>query len=84
VANYRTGLLLRIDPAKSSLRSLPTGRSGFPTRLIDTIFRVDPETDELVDSFPGADGAFQARRAFGSMWVTSYAGSDVWPFQTGK
>jgi hypothetical protein len=38
----------------------------------------------VLDSFRGGDGAFQALRAFGSMWVTSYAAADVWRFRTGR
>ena len=62
----------------------PDGTLWVPDKEIDTIFRVDPATGELVDSFPGGDGAFQALRAFRSMWVTSYAGSDIWRFRTGR
>jgi hypothetical protein len=36
-----------------------------------------------VDSFPAGRGAFAAVRANGSMWITSYAGTDVWRFKTG-
>jgi len=35
----------------------------------------------VVDSFAGGSGAFFPLRAFGSMWVTNYAGSDVWRFK---
>jgi len=61
----------------------PDGTLWVPDKEIDTIFRVDPATGDLVDSFRGGDGAFQALQAFGSMWVTSYAGADVWRFRTG-
>ncbi len=59
------------------------GTVWVPDKEIDTIFRVDPATGEVLDSFPAGDGAFQALRAFGSMWVTSYAGADVWRFRAG-
>jgi len=59
----------------------PGGALWVPDKEIDTIFRVDPATGRQLDSFPGGDGAFQAMRAFGSMWVTSYAGADVWRFR---
>ena len=88
--------LVRIDPASggvSDVRHLgrtlvqpalaPDGTLWVPDKEIDTIFRLDPETGQLLDSFPGGDGAFQALQAFGSMWVTSYAGADVWRFRTG-
>jgi streptogramin lyase len=59
----------------------PDGTVWVPDKEIDTIFRVDAATGKQLDSFPGGDGAFQAVRAFGSMWVTSYAGADVWRFK---
>ncbi len=59
------------------------GTIWVPDKELDTIFRVDPVTGTVVDSFPGGDGAFHALRAFGSMWVTSYAGADVWRFGAG-
>ena len=61
----------------------PDGTLWVPDKEIDTIFRVDPTTGRQLGSFPGGDGAFQALRAFSSMWVTSYAGSDIWRFRTG-
>jgi len=62
----------------------PDGTVWVPDKEIDTIFRVDPATGEHVDSFAGGNGAFQALSAFGSMWVTSYAGADVWRFRPGR
>jgi streptogramin lyase len=62
--------------------SAPDGRTIWvPDKEIDTIFRVDSATGQVVDSFAGGDGAYNALRAFGSMWVTSYAGGDVWRFR---
>ena len=60
--------------------SAPDGTIWVPDKEIDRIFRVDPTTGTVVDSFPGSDGAFTALRSFGSMWVTGYAGADVWRF----
>ena len=51
-----------------------------PDKEIDRVFRVDAASGRVVDSFPAGDGAFAAVRAFGSTWVTSYAGDDVWRF----
>ncbi|MBA3718003.1 MAG: hypothetical protein H0W87_07245 [Actinobacteria bacterium] len=61
-----------------------TGGDGtiwVPDKEIDRVFRVDPATGRAKGSFEGGDGAFDALHAFGSMWVTSYAGSDVWRFR---
>jgi streptogramin lyase len=60
----------------------PDGALWVPDKEVDTVFRVDPATGAALESFPGGNGAFQAVRAFDSMWVTSYAGSDVWRFRT--
>jgi hypothetical protein len=39
---------------------------------------------KVLDSFAAGPGAFLALNAFGSMWVTSYAGDDVWRFEAGQ
>jgi streptogramin lyase len=59
----------------------PDGTLWAPDKELDTIFRLDPVTGAVRDSFPGGDGAFQVLQAFGSIWVTSYAGGDVWRFR---
>jgi hypothetical protein len=45
----------------------------------DRIYRLDPANGRVLDRSV-AETAFQALRAFGSMWVTSHAGADVWRF----
>jgi streptogramin lyase len=62
--------------------SAPDGTIWVPDKEIDTIFRVDPATGRTIDSFAAGDGAYTALRAFGSMWVTSYAGTEVWRFHS--
>ena len=59
------------------------GTVWVPDKEIDRVFRIDPATGRPVDSFAGGDGAFEALRAFGSVWVTSYAGADVWRYRPG-
>jgi YVTN family beta-propeller protein len=54
------------------------GTIWVPDKELDVVFRVDPGTGKAIDSLPGGDGAFAALNAFDSMWVTSYAGDDVW------
>ena len=86
-------VLVRLDP--SSRRVLakfsfggtlsagalaPDGTIWIPDKEQDVVYRVDPKQSRVVDSFGGGDGAFFALPAFGSMWVTSYAGHDVWRF----
>jgi YVTN family beta-propeller protein len=59
----------------------PDGRIWVPDKELDRIFRVDAGSGRVVDSFAGGNGAYTALRAFGSMWITSYAGADVWRFR---
>ena len=51
-----------------------------PDKEQNRVCRVDPSAGRVLDSFAAGPGAFFALRAFGSMCVTSYAGSDVWRF----
>jgi streptogramin lyase len=85
--------LVLLDPAKRKalrvkhigrtlVQPAPDGTLWAPDKELDMIFRLDPATGELKDSFAGGDGAFQVLHAFGSMWVTSYAGDDVWRYAT--
>ena len=70
---------LRPD-ARPARRLRRTGTLWVPDKELDTIFRLDPATGRVLDSFAAGDGAYNTLRAFGSMWVTSYAGADVWRF----
>ena len=56
------------------------GTMSIPDKEQSVVYRVDPATARVLGSFPAGPGAFLALRAHGSMWVTSYAGSDVWRF----
>jgi len=59
----------------------PDGTIWIPDKEQNLVFRVDPAKEQVIDSFPGGPGAYATLRAFGSMWVTSYAGSDVRRFR---
>ena len=59
------------------------GEIWVPDKEIDRVFRVAPATGRVIDSFAGGDGAFEAARAFRSIWITSYAGADVWRYRMG-
>ena len=59
----------------------PDGTLWIPDKEQSVVYRVDPKTARVLGSFPAGEGAFFALRAYGSMWVTSYAGSDVWRFR---
>jgi streptogramin lyase len=57
------------------------GTIWVPDKEIDRVFRVDPSSGRPIDSFAGGDGAWEGVRAFGSVWIASYAGSDVWRYR---
>jgi streptogramin lyase len=59
----------------------PDGTLWIPDKEQSLVYRVDRGTARVLDSFAAGPGAFLAVRASGSMWVTSYAGSDVWRFK---
>ena len=59
----------------------PDGTLWIPDKEQSLVYRVDPRTARMLDSFTAGPGAFLALRAYGSMWVTSYAGEDVWRFR---
>jgi streptogramin lyase len=84
------GDLLELDPVTSRVlhrlevgRTLaqgaraPDGTLWIPDKEQSVVYRIDPKPARVIDSFPAGPGAYFALRAFGSMWVTSYAGSDV-------
>ena len=53
------------------------GTIWMPDKEQSLVYRIDPKRERVLDSFPAGPGAYIALRAFGSMWVTSYAGTDV-------
>ena len=90
-------VLVHVDPSsRRVLGQLSFGRTlgqgalaadrtlWIPDKEQNVVYRVDPKQGRVVDSFPAGAGAFLALRAFGSMWVTSYAGSDVWRFAASR
>ena len=59
----------------------PDGTIWVPDKEQNIVYRVDPGRERVLDSFPAGPGAFVTLRAYGSMWVTSYAGHDVRRFR---
>jgi hypothetical protein len=41
------------------------------------VHRIDPGANRVVDTFPAGPGALALARFDGSVWITSFAGSDV-------
>jgi streptogramin lyase len=74
---------LRFGRTLAQGAAAPDETLWIPDKEQNIVYRVDPRTERVIDSFPAGRGAFAAHRAFGSMWVTSYAGSDVWRFRPG-
>jgi streptogramin lyase len=85
--------LVRLDPSSREVTArlsfggtlgegalAPDGTIWMPDKERNVVYRVDPDKTAVADSFAGGSGAFLALRAYGSMWVTSYAGNDVWRF----
>jgi streptogramin lyase len=85
-----TGDLLHFDPvARRVLAHLEVGRTlaqgaaapggtiWVPDKEQNLVFRVDPAKQRVIDSFRAGPGAYVTLRAYGSMWITSYAGRDV-------
>jgi streptogramin lyase len=73
---------LRFGRTLAQGAAAPDDMLWIPDKEQSVVYRIDPAAERVVDSFPAGRGAFVARRAFGSMWVTSYAGSDVWRFRS--
>jgi streptogramin lyase len=59
----------------------PDGTIWMPDKEQGVVYRIDPGRQRVLSSFPAGPGAYAALRAYGSMWVTSYAGSDVRRFR---
>jgi streptogramin lyase len=86
--------VVRIDPATNGVvatlpvRGVPVEGATAPDCLLwipskqsNMITRIDPMDNRIVGVLPAGPGAYVAHRAFGSMWVTSYAGADVWRYR---
>ena len=59
----------------------PDGTLWIPDKEQNVVYLDDPKKARVLGSFTAGPGAFLALRAYGSMWVTSYAGADVWRFR---
>jgi streptogramin lyase len=46
-----------------------------------TVTRIEPTINRILDVVPAGRGAYSVLAAAGDIWVTSYAGSDVWRFR---
>ena len=83
----RSGELLKhvpLDGTTGEAAAASTGTGTQPSWMVwvtdkerSLVHRLDRGTGRVVDTFPAGPGAFALASFAGSMWVTSYAGSDV-------
>ncbi|MGH3136115.1 MAG: hypothetical protein ACRDPV_06445 [Gaiellaceae bacterium] len=59
----------------------PDGLVWVTDKQNSIVYRLTPNGDRVVDSFPAGPGAFALARVGDAMWVTSFAGSDVRRFE---
>jgi len=88
------GYALRIDPATGGTiatfripgtpaqpAAAPDGTIWVAEKERNTVTRIDPKTNTILDVSGAGHGALAIAVAAGDMWVTSYAGRDVWRFK---
>lgn len=66
-------------PARPGLG--PDGALWAPAKAANTVTRIDVARNRELDVTPAGPGAFAVLNAYGSAWVPSFAGSDVWRFR---
>jgi streptogramin lyase len=89
-----TDSVLRVDPGSGAVRArihlggTPVEAAAGPDGLVwvtdkerSLVFRIDPAANSVVDSFAAGPGAYAMAPVGRSMWITSYAGSDVRRFE---
>lgn len=70
----------RIGGTPAGVAATPDGTIWVAEKERDTITRIDPVTNRVIDVTPAGDGALSIAVAGSDMWVTNFAGSDVWRF----
>jgi DNA-binding beta-propeller fold protein YncE len=55
----------------------PDGLVWVSDKQRSLVFRIDPATNSIVDHFAGGPGAYALAPAGTSVWITSFAGTDV-------
>jgi streptogramin lyase len=89
------GFALRVDPTGSGgvLAAFPVpgtpadaaaardGTIWVAEKQHNTVTRIDPVANRIVDVRSAGAGALGIAAAAGDMWVTSFAGNDVWRFR---
>ena len=68
---------LRIGETLADIAAAPDGLVWVTDKEHSVVYRLDPTGSKIIDSFPAGAGAYALVRTGGTMWVTSFAGSDV-------
>jgi streptogramin lyase len=68
---------VRIGETLGDLAAAPDGLVWVTDKQHSVVYRIDPNEPKIVDSFSAGPAAFALARTGNTMWVTSYAGSDV-------
>ncbi len=90
------GYAVRVDPTTdrvtatfpipgtpAEVAAAPDGTIWVAEKERNTLTRIDPTKNRIVDVTPAGRGAFAIAVAASDMWVTSFAGNDVWRFSVG-
>jgi streptogramin lyase len=88
------GYAVRVDPvaarvvAAVAVPGTPAGIAAAPDGTLwvaekerDTVTRIDPAANRVLDVTHGGRCAFSVVVAAGDVWISSFAGSDVWRFR---
>jgi virginiamycin B lyase len=88
------GYAIRVDPAAgqvvatfpipgtpAEVGAAPDGTIWVAEKERNTLTRIDPVQNRILDVTGAGRGAFSIAAAAGDMWVTSFAGSDIWRFR---
>lgn len=70
-----------IPGTPADIRSGPDGAVWVAEKERDTLTRIDPKLNRVLDVTPAGNGAFSIALARGDGWITSYAGNDIWRFR---
>jgi len=61
----------------------PDGLVWIPNQGDNSVSRIDPATNKVVDTVKVGPLPFVVRRGFGDMWVSNFGGFAVWRLRAG-
>jgi streptogramin lyase len=82
--NPATGRVVATFPipgTPAEVGAAPDGTIWVAEKERNTVTRIDPVQNLILDVTGAGRGAFSIAAAAGDMWVTSFAGSDIWRFR---